>query len=160
MSTLELAKQLFAKQTQEEIKAGVADIRSKNPNLSFAAAYDQLMREQPKLSVEATGPAMKTERDQEISDACQELMKANPGMMFATAYNLLMQKRPELFRDSSEAGNPSQRMEKEEKVREMQAAIHEEIDKIREKEPHLTFALAFNRLMKDKPELFDFEGLE
>jgi hypothetical protein len=51
-------------------------------------------------------------------------------------------------------------MEKEEKVREQQAEIHAEIDKMREKEPHLTFALAFNRLMKEKPELFRFEGLE
>jgi len=51
-------------------------------------------------------------------------------------------------------------MEKEEKVREKQAAIHEEIKKMRESEPHLTFALAFNRLMKDKPKLFEFEGLE
>ena len=51
-------------------------------------------------------------------------------------------------------------MEKEENVREMRAAIHEEIDKMREAEPHLTFALAFNWLMKAKPELFKFEGLE
>jgi len=50
-------------------------------------------------------------------------------------------------------------MEKEEKVREMQAAIHGEIDKMRDAEPHLTFALAFNRLMKEKPELFKFDGL-
>jgi hypothetical protein len=41
----------------------------------------------------------------------------------------------------------------------MQAAIHGEIDKMRDAEPHLTFALAFNRLMAEKPELFDFEML-
>jgi hypothetical protein len=67
---------------------------------------------------------------------------------------------PNLFTDPSEPGTPSERMEKEEKVRERQAEIHAEIDKMRQKEPHLTFALAFNRLMKEKPELFKFEGME
>jgi hypothetical protein len=67
-------------------------------------------------------------------------MKKNPGMMFSTAYNLLVQTPPDLFPGSS---GPA--MEKEEKVREMQAAIHGEIDKMRDAEPHLTFALAFNR---------------
>jgi len=95
------------------------------------------------------------ETDQRITDACQELMKKNPRMMFETAYNLLVRTRPDLF-----LGSTGPAMEKEEKVREMQTAIHEEIDKLREAEPHLTFALAFNRLMKEKPELFKFEGME
>jgi hypothetical protein len=65
-----------------------------------------------------------------------------------------------LFTDPSEPGTPSERMEKEEEVREKQAPIHEEIKKMRESEPHLTFAMAFNRLTKEKPELFEFEDLE
>jgi len=81
-------------------------------------------------------------------------MKNNPGMMFSTAYNLLVQTRPDLF-----PGSTGPAMENEEKVREMQDQIHAEIDKMRENEPHLTFALAFNRLMKEKPELFKFDGL-
>jgi hypothetical protein len=84
-----------------------------------------------------------------------KLMNLNPGMLFSTATSLLMMTRPGLFPG---AARPA--MEKEEKVREMQATIHEEIDKLRQNEPHLTFALAFNRLMKEKPELFKFEGME
>jgi hypothetical protein len=98
---------------------------------------------------------METKRDQEISDEAYKLMKLNPGMTFSTATSLLVMTRPDLF-----PGSTGPAMEKEEKAREMQAAIHEEINKMREREPHLTFPLAFNRLMKDKPELFEFEGLE
>ena len=90
-----------------------------------------------------------------ISDACHEIMKKNPGMMFSTTYNLLVTTRPDLFPDAT---GPA--MEKAAKVREQQEKIHAEIDKMRQKEPHLTFALAFNRLTKEKPELFEFEDLE
>jgi hypothetical protein len=107
------------------LKNGVAEIRAKNPNLSFTNAYNQLMREQPKLFVEATGPALETDRDQRISDACQEIMKKNPGMMFETAYNLLVQTRPDLFPGAHGVRDGERR--KEEKVRELQAQIHAEI---------------------------------
>jgi hypothetical protein len=87
-------------------------------------------------------------------------MKANLGMERETAHNLLMQMRPELFRDPLEPGTRAPRMEKEDSVRKKQAAIREEIDKKRESEPHLTFPVAFNRLMAKKPELFNFEALK
>jgi hypothetical protein len=38
-----------------------------------------------------------------------------------------------------------------------QETIKEEIAKLREAEPHLSFALAWNRLMRERPESFDFE---
>jgi predicted nucleic acid-binding Zn ribbon protein len=117
------------------LKNGVAEIRAKNPNLSFTNAYNQLMREQPKLFVEATGPAMETDRDQRISDACQEIMKKNPGMMFETAYNLLVQTRPDLF-----PGATGSAMEKEEKKKRSENCRRRFTPRSkREKEPHLTF---------------------
>jgi hypothetical protein len=96
---------------------------------------------------------------QKIMDLCHDIMQANPGMLFSTAYNLAMQKRPDLFKDDS-GRDPIKRAEKESAVRKKQDAIHEEIDKMREQEPHLTFPAAFSRLMKEKPELFRFEGME
>src|SRR5437899_4640741 len=94
------------------------------------------------------------QKQQDIVDVCHDIMRANPGMTFATAYNLAMQKRPDLFKDDSGL-EPAELMEKEDAVRKKQEAIHEEIARMREKEPHLTFALAFNRLMQEKPELFN-----
>jgi hypothetical protein len=152
--TIELAKKISAQLTQEEIKRGVADIRAKNPGMSFVEAYNQLATDRPDV-LEEYAPAKDAKREQEISDEAHKLMKLNPGMMFSTATGLLAMTRPDLFPDST---GPA--MEKEEKVREMQDAIHEEIKKMREREPHLTHALAFNRLMKEKPELFKFDGLE
>jgi hypothetical protein len=96
---------------------------------------------------------------QEIMDVCQDIMRANPGMTFSTAYNLVMQKRPDLFKEAT-GEDPIARLEKEDTVRKKQAAIHEEIEKMRERDPHLTFLVAFNLLMAKKPELFDFEGLD
>jgi hypothetical protein len=152
--TIELAKKISAQLTQEEIKNGVADIRAKNPSLSFVDAYNLLATDRPGLFKDSRD-SEKTKRDQEISEEAYKLMKLNPGMMFSTATSLLVMTRPDLFPDST---GPA--MEKEEKVREQQATIHEEIKKMIEREPHLTDALAFNRLAKEKPELFDFEGLE
>jgi hypothetical protein len=110
-------------------------------------------------TIEMAKQAIIRQKQQDIVDVCQDIMRANPGMTFSFAYGLAMQKRPELFKDDSGL-KPAERMEKEEDVKQKQAAIHEEIGKMREKEPHLTFALAFNRLMQEKPELFNFDGLE
>jgi hypothetical protein len=152
--TIELAKKISAQLMQEEIKRGVADIRAKNPGMSFVEAYNQLARDRPDV-LEEYAPAKDADRDQRISDACQELIAKNPGMMFETAHSLLKMTRSDLFPDASDAA-----MEKEEKVRENQATIHEEIKRMREKESHLTYALAFNRLAKEKPELFEEFDLE
>jgi hypothetical protein len=101
MSTLELARQLFAKQTQEDIKAAVDDLRAENPNMSFADAFNQVAREKPNLfpkveaevpvqrSVSPDGgrqnPAGQPDHQKEIIDEANKLMKLNPGMLFSTA---------------------------------------------------------------------------
>ena len=38
-----------------------------------------------------------------------------------------------------------------------QPLVLDAIKEMRQKEPHLTFVLAWNRLMQKQPELFDFE---
>jgi hypothetical protein len=94
-------------------------------------------------------------RSEAIREVCNDIMDANPGMAFATAYNLAMRKRPELFTD--EAGrDPIQREDMRTEVAQKQQAIRDEIKKMREADPHLSFTLAWNRLMKQKTALFDF----
>jgi hypothetical protein len=151
---IERYQRMIDAETQEMIKDRVAEIQAKNPSLSFVEAYNQLAMDRPGLFKDSRD-VTEIDRDQRISDACFELMAKNPGMTFSTACSLLAMTRPDLF-----LGFKGPAMEKEEKVREQQAQIQAEIDKMREKEPHLTYPLAFNRLMKEKPELFKFEGME
>jgi hypothetical protein len=88
------------------LKNGVAEIRAKNPNLSFTNAYNQLMREQPKLFVTGDDVGNRNRHQWEIINEGLKLMKANPGMERETAHNLLMQKRPEFVYGPVRARNP------------------------------------------------------
>jgi hypothetical protein len=88
------------------LKNGVVEIRAKNPNLSFTNAYNQLMREQPKLFVTGDDVGIRNRHQWEIINEGLKLMKANPGMERETAHNLLMQKRPEFVYGPVRARNP------------------------------------------------------
>jgi hypothetical protein len=83
----------------------------------------------------------------------QKLMDANPGMYRSTAMELLRRQRPEFF----DVDKRTAALDVEERVREKQQAIRDAIKEMQQKEPHLTFQLAWNRLMKEQPALFDFE---
>jgi hypothetical protein len=80
-------------------------------------------------------------------------MDANPGIHRSTALELLRYQRPELF----DAKQRPAALDVEEQVREKQQAILDAIKEMRQKETHLTFVLAWNRLMQKQPALFDFE---
>ena len=82
-----------------------------------------------------------------------DYVQANPGMSHATAYHLLMQKRPELFTDD-QGRQPFERDKLTSANRKKQQAIRDEIAKMQEAEPDLSFTVAWRRLMKQKPDLF------
>ena len=95
------------------------------------------------------------ERSAAIWQAMQDYVDANPGMAHATAYNLLKTKRPELFTDK-QGRDPVERAEITREVQQKQAAIRDAIKKMQDADPHLPFTLAWARLLKQRPEMFDF----
>ena len=83
-------------------------------------------------------------------------MDANPGLTRKSSIELLRHQKPALF----EGETPSD-LARCEVVKKAQQAINDAIDALREKEPHLTFAMAWHRLQSTNPELFEsFEESE
>jgi hypothetical protein len=83
-----------------------------------------------------------------IAIESQKIMDANPGLTRKSSIELLRHQKPALFQ-----GETPSDLAKMDVVKKAQQAINDAID-LREKEPHLTFAMAWAKLTRTNPELF------
>jgi hypothetical protein len=114
--------------------------------MGFAEAWNLVKGESPELfqSVQADVGS------QHRLDESQNIMDANPGLDRKSAMNLLRHQKPGLFPEGAKPAD----LEKRDEVKKAQQAIRDAIDALREKEPHLTFAMAWAKLTRTNPELF------
>jgi len=71
---------------------------------------------------------------------------------------MLKSSKPELFTDDETGQAPTQELEETKHAnRQKQEAIKNEIAKMQAADPHLSFQLAWNRLQKANPSLFNFK---
>ena len=86
-----------------------------------------------------------------LSKRIGEVMDLNPGVDLKTATEHLRNTEPELFPEDERP----EALNEEAKLRSRQQKLQDAIDAHRKANPHLSFSLAFNQLMKARPELFD-----
>lgn len=156
---------------QANLNSAIEQTRKRHPNLSHALVYSIAERENRSIFEAATiepGPAeveagaMSTaddlKRQNDLADAIGELMKRNPGMTSTHASQLLAISQPELFAPAGLTDKEAKEyLAKKRKVQEMQQAIDDAIDAMREKDESLSFEAAWDKLRATKPAMFAFD---
>jgi hypothetical protein len=158
-------------QVQANLNSAIEQTRKRHPNLSNALVYSIAERENRaifKAATIETGPveveagavptADDLKRQDDLADAIGELMRRNPGMTWAHACQLLANSQPDLFAPPGLTGKKAKEyLAKKRKVQDMQQAIDDAIDAMREKNQSLSFEAAWDKLRATKPEMFAFD---